>query len=68
MAPHEYNAREALDLLMHKLNEHDEQLARQIQSAIDAGKDVEEESVLAGVPSRAFTEGPFDFPMKKLSM
>jgi hypothetical protein len=42
MAPHEYNAREALDLLMHKLNEHDEQLARQIQSAIDVGKDVEE--------------------------
>ena len=47
MSTHEYDAHDALDLLMRKLNERDEQLARQIQSAIDVGKDVEEKERFA---------------------
>ncbi len=47
MAAHDYSPRDALDLLMTKLREHDEQLASEIQSAIDAGKDVEEKESLS---------------------
>jgi len=42
MARHDYSPHEALGLLMQKLRERDEDLATEIQAAIDAGKDVEE--------------------------
>jgi hypothetical protein len=42
MAPNDYSPRQALELLMRKLHERDQALARQVQSAIDMGKDVEE--------------------------
>src|SRR5688572_26470462 len=42
MPNHDYSARDALELLLGKLSGRDEHLGRQIRSAIDAGKDIEE--------------------------
>src|SRR5690242_17055824 len=42
MSSHEYSPQQALDVLMRKLQARDETLAAQVQSAIDAGKDVTE--------------------------
>ncbi len=40
MSKHEYTAVQALDTLMDRLRKRDEQLAEEVQAAIDAGKDV----------------------------
>lgn len=48
MATHEYSARQALDLLMKMVAARDERLATDIQTAIDAGRDVEEEEPVRG--------------------
>jgi hypothetical protein len=42
MADQEYGPREALELLMRKLNQRDTELATRVQAVVDAGKDVEE--------------------------
>jgi hypothetical protein len=42
MAAHEYTARQALEVLLQRVAARDAQLASEIQSAIDAGRDVEE--------------------------
>lgn len=42
MLEHQYNAEQALELLMRKLRVRDDILASQIQAAIDAGKDIRE--------------------------
>ena len=42
MPLHDYSPREALDLLLQKVTERDPELARHLQSVIDAGKDVSE--------------------------
>lgn len=40
MPVHEYNSQEALEFLMGELRSRDEELASEVQEAIDAGKDV----------------------------
>ena len=47
MPRNSYTAQQALDLLMSKLRAQDDLLARSIQAAIDAGKDVSEEEPAA---------------------
>jgi hypothetical protein len=42
MSRHDYSSRQALDLLALTLRDRNEDLGRQIQLAIDAGKDIEE--------------------------
>jgi hypothetical protein len=42
MARHDYSPRDALDLLIRTVASRDSELARDLQSAIDAGKDVSE--------------------------
>jgi hypothetical protein len=48
MSKHDYTAERALDVLLRKLREHVPDLAFLVQSAIDAGKDVEEKESLWG--------------------
>lgn len=48
MIAHQYLPGEALDLLLRKVDSQDADLAEQMRSAIDAGKDVEEEEVSIG--------------------
>jgi hypothetical protein len=48
MPLHEYESQEALELLMTKLRSRDEELAAEIQAAIDAGKDVAETEPIPG--------------------
>jgi len=54
-ATHDYSPEQALQLLLRKLRAYDVQLAQQIQSAIDAGKDVKEEDLTTrGRKSRVY--------------
>ncbi|HKH46317.1 MAG TPA: hypothetical protein VKM72_16775 [Thermoanaerobaculia bacterium] len=53
MSTHDYTAAQALELLLGKLKERDADLALHVQSAIDAGKDVEERE-----PSRRSRKRP----------
>jgi hypothetical protein len=48
MPSQEYNPQQALELLMSKLRSRDEELATEIQAAIDAGKDVTETEPVPG--------------------
>ena len=48
MPIHEYNPQQALESLMAKLKSRDEELAAEVQAAIDAGKDVTETEPIPG--------------------
>src|SRR6266568_7733404 len=48
MPIHEYNPQQALESLMAKLKSRDEELAAEVQAAIDAGKDVAETEPIPG--------------------